>query len=222
VDKLFLSIVKINSNKIWQLSHTSEDDFDVVEMESKNPSVRLRRKATLALMRLMLTENGMFTPEQSQDIEIQRLESGEPILVSLSDLNRDLPWISISHSGPWIACLLSDAQSKACIDMEDLSKNRPVEKLAAHAFSDEETQYVLHMGKIGFYKLWTAKEAIAKCRGKGLSEALKMDIGSPFLKSAPRECTMVKLGEDSYSLYQKMTSFNVLFTIAKRNVVALS
>lgn len=192
-----------------------EDNIELMDREPSRPSLSLRRKATLILMRSMLIENGLFSLDQSKEIDIQRKDSGKPFLVSPSHQIGELPFISISHSGPWIACLLSDPHAESCIDIEDLTMNRPIKKLSSYAFSKDENKFVSEMGKIGFYTLWTAKEAIAKCRGQGLSTALKIDLSSQLATLRSKGYKVVKLGEVSYSLLQDTLSSNVFFTIAR-------
>ncbi len=62
------------------------------------------------------------------------------------------------------------------LDIEDLSLKRNFLNLAKHFFSMEEYEYVRKFGVMAFYKLWTAKEAIAKLRGRGLAEVLRIKL----------------------------------------------
>jgi 4'-phosphopantetheinyl transferase len=127
------------------------------------------------MVRDLLAKNGLLSSEDARRTTIEHRPSGEPYLSMPNEMTTRLH-ISISHSGLWCACLISDADQPAGIDLEDLSKERDFLHLAEHYFSKDEIEWVKKEGKLPFYKLWTAREAIAKRNGKGLSEALKIEL----------------------------------------------
>ena len=107
-----------------------------------------------------------FLPEQAEaDLNIQRTEKGKPFIVygdsgkAVSDVH-----VSVSHSGGYWACVVSD---QVCgLDLQEM---RPAEweRLAARFFSKQEGRYIKEAGLEGFYELWTRREALAKYTGLG-------------------------------------------------------
>jgi len=81
-----------------------------------------------------------------------------------------VPYLSISHSGDWIAGSIS--LSPIGIDIECLDKERDFIAIAEHVFSAPEVE-MLRAGKaselkMNFYRHWTLKECLAKQYGLGL------------------------------------------------------
>lgn len=208
----------MNSKKIRDFLNSPDNSYvlDFSELQKNRPSLAIRRLAALALTRALLIDKGFLSPEQAKTVEIHRKKSGEPFLFSSENIDHLLPTISISHSGPWIACLLSPKETPSFIDMEDMTLLRPYKKLSAYAFSEEENQLVLQTGALGFYKLWTAKEAIAKCNGKGLTYALNIDLGLQLSSSTPSPQTIVKVVETHYHLFQNIKKGTLFITIAQK------
>jgi 4'-phosphopantetheinyl transferase len=79
------------------------------------------------------------------------------------------PSVSLSHSGGWVACAISDA---GCIgiDIEAHSPRRTFIGIADAAFGPGEQSQVAADGAAGFYRIWTWKEAMAKASGVGIAE----------------------------------------------------
>jgi 4'-phosphopantetheinyl transferase len=202
---MFLSIKRINSN-------------DFPEIKKVRPSLEARRALALALARSLLTKQGVLTSEEAKQIEIHRLKSGKPFLKSPQRLKQVLPSISISHTGFWVGCLLSDKEIPAGLDIEDLTIDRPYKQLSEYAFSEEENQFVSETGQLGFYQLWTAKEAIAKCNGEGLSYAIKLDLGTQLETLSSHKVTIVKIKNKTYDLYQQIVDDSLVVTLARKKV----
>ncbi len=170
------------------------------------PSFQERREITHSLVKYLL-------PEIS-DLEVHRLATGQPVLVS-TDLSRQLPHISISHSGPWIGCVVSDPEDPIGLDLEDMSKNRSYKQIALYAFSDHENQYINKTGVEGFYRLWTAKEAIAKLQGKGLNTVLNTDLDLQLVDTLLEHPFIVRIGDEKYELTQKLIDGHVMCAFAR-------
>lgn len=72
------------------------------------------------------------------------------------------PFFSISHSGPWVACAVSQ-DSAVGLDIEMKDPGRELEALAAQAFDQDEmsrfNKLAVHERLTGFYELWSSKEA---------------------------------------------------------------
>jgi 4'-phosphopantetheinyl transferase len=153
-------------------------------------------------------------PEVSA-VEIYREKSGRPILVS-NTKNIILPNISISHSGSWIACVLSAFNDPACIDIEDIKIPRLYTQVAKYAFSQEEQKYILPGDKLEFYKLWTAKEAMAKCQGKGLKTVLRTNLGLQLCGTPLNKTIKVINKGKKYELLQSQFKNDLFYSIARK------
>jgi len=80
--------------------------------------------------------------------------------------------LSISHTGPWVACVLADFP--VGIDIEAIKPGRPVDEMAELFCSDQEqyalAQIVDERERLHrFYQLWTVKEAWLKQQESPLS-----------------------------------------------------
>lgn len=75
------------------------------------------------------------------------------------------PYFSLSHSGPFIACLLSPDVAVG-LDIEYAQAQRDVLALSQAAFSAEEHAWLLRqhedLRQAAFYRLWNCKEALYK------------------------------------------------------------
>ena len=112
-----------------------------------------------ALLHIGLREN---------DTAVAYTSQGKPFLPDYPEWH-----ISLSHSGNWAVCLLSDAPSS--VDIQQYRDGSFIaiaerhfsaaECAALQAFSPKEQQRL-------FFRLWCAKECVLKLRGTGLSGAL--------------------------------------------------
>ncbi len=107
-----------------------------------------------------------FLPELAEaDLDIQRTEKGKPFIV-YGDSGKAVSavHVSVSHSGGYWACVVSDR-----ICGLDLQEMRPAaaERLADRFFTLQEGLYIKEAGLSGFYELWTRREALAKYTGLG-------------------------------------------------------
>ena len=91
-------------------------------------------------------------------------EQGKPYLPGLPDVH-----FSLSHSGTWVLCALSDAEL-GC-DVEGTRRCDPA--LARRFFHPDETAWLLSLPPreqdAAFLRLWTLKESYLKAVGLGLS-----------------------------------------------------
>lgn len=102
-------------------------------------------------------------------------EYGKPYISEYSDI-----YFNISHSGDWAVCGIAD--DEIGIDIEKINKTQNIDVLcgaAEHIFTEPEQIY-LQSDSIHFYdrffRMWTAKEAMVKCSGCGLSGALEYQL----------------------------------------------
>lgn len=74
-----------------------------------------------------------------------------------------------SHSGDTLA--IAAGPAAVGIDIEHRKDNLPFLSLAAHAFLPGEAEAIKNAPDPGqlFYQLWTAKEAVMKCTGQGMT-----------------------------------------------------
>lgn len=191
-----LSILRFDSLDLKTAVETYAPSFDpsIFQENPRQFSRTTRRTAALALVRHLLITHHLIPASKVSLVTIQHRESGEPFLDMDMDMDLDLEdldnqhspalHISISHSGPWLACVLSPPDVRGCIDIEDRHKKRDYESIARRFFYPPEITCVQNQGSIGFYKIWTAKEALAKFHGQGLAHALSQNLNEPFLLGA--------------------------------------
>lgn len=172
--------------------------------------MRTRRLAALVLMRSILVQKGICQTEVALGVHIERFSSGQPYIKDEAGALQDVPFITISHSGRWIACCLSDADFPIGIDIEDMKLSRKIQDVASYAFFEDEVKAVRKEGREAFYKLWGAKEAIAKCYGKGLNQALSLDV------SAALEGNVIENQGHKFFLHQQKCDEELMLTLAQQ------
>lgn len=131
----------------------------------------LHRKQTVcadALARLMLAEPGGIAPPS---LRFVRSANGKPSCPALPLA------FSLSHSGGYAACAVS--ARPVGVDLEEV---RPLRPALLGILSGEERAWVGD-DAARFARLWTAKEALLKCRGAALGRLrhlpLAMSPGGP-------------------------------------------
>lgn len=115
----------------------------------------------------------------------------------LSPGGDDLFFFSLSHSGDYVACVISD---KPCgIDIEQ-HKNKPYHKLIPKICTEKEALEIHSIED--FYHFWTTKESLSKAIGLGLSlDFRQIEITDRLCqyKGNQYQCTPVS-APDGYSL----------------------
>lgn len=134
-----------------------------------------------SMLRQLLSEYLQLSPAE---IPITTTESGQPILAMA---NQPL-YFNLSHSCDFIAICISQTAPLG-IDIEKMQP-RPFLPIAHKYFSKHENIHLHGLAQdakeLYFYQLWTAKEAIAKACGKGISFGFKtielplLGIPTPF------------------------------------------
>ena len=120
------------------------------------------------LARKMIAEKSGVSEES---LEFSVTELGKPYLTEPE------VHFSISHSGDYVLCAVSDTPVGA-----DIEKTRPVEeRLIRRVCTDEEASFVLEGSDAAerlrrFFRVWTAKEAFFKCRGTGITDLKSVSI----------------------------------------------
>ena len=87
------------------------------------------------------------------------------------------PSFSLSHTENFAVAALSEEETPLGVDIEQLSSKRKTDALARRYFSSEElTRWERSPNKDQeFLRIWTEKEALSKCDGRGLSLLLKTE-----------------------------------------------
>lgn len=105
-------------------------------------------------------------------------DKGKPYLEKSSG-SKDLNvYFSLSHSEECVICAISHKEIGA--DIQQI-KQVDYDKIISRFFTPLEYEYYSQINSQGekesyFYKLWTRKEAYAKCTGKGLAGILHIDV----------------------------------------------
>ena len=108
---------------------------------------------------------------ETENIKICRTEKGKPFFSSEKEPELPHPIrYSVSHSGEWWGCLMSDEE--VGFDLEVHRERVNYEKIAKRFFTEEEYVYVQKNGAEAFFELWVRKEAFVKYLGAGLSFGL--------------------------------------------------
>jgi 4'-phosphopantetheinyl transferase len=114
------------------------------------------------LLRRVLAESLALTPSQ---IVLRERAQNAPLL--LLDASLPMPYFSLSHSGPWVACALS-MQSALGLDIELLDGERDLAGLAEQIFDSSELASFKALPeaekRLSFYQAWSSKEAHYKLR----------------------------------------------------------
>lgn len=108
-----------------------------------------------------------MTGVDAEKLDIRTSEYGKPYVFNIMGVH-----FNVSHSGEYVACIVSD---RPCgidiekIDEVDLS-------IAQRFFTKNECQYIVDCPKKQragrFYEIWTVKEAYVKLQGRGLGIGL--------------------------------------------------
>lgn len=102
-----------------------------------------------------------FYPDAKLPISYNRNENGKPYLT-------DYPLcISISHSGDYAVCAVSDTE--VGIDIQQIRKANF--RIAKRYFTSEECEYIGN-DELRFFELWSKKESYLKAIGTGITVPL--------------------------------------------------
>ena len=118
-----------------------------------------------ALLRGMLAD---LSDAPAERWRIASAASGAPIAVD--QRGGEVPAISLSHSGPWVACAASFV-GELGIDIELHKDTRDFVGIADRAFGTGERAATKRCGLARFYAIWTLREAVSKATGAGLRMA---------------------------------------------------
>lgn len=115
------------------------------------------------------TENREEFYKVIEKAEIKREENGKPYICAAdTDFLSDIEF-SVSHSGEFFACAVSD--KRVGIDIQEV-RDADIYGIAKRFFAAEERLYTDEKGELAFFDIWVRKEAVIKCTGKGMSQGL--------------------------------------------------
>ena len=102
-------------------------------------------------------------PSVPHPLDIAIHEGGKPYLTAAPDVH-----FSLSHSGAWVVCAVSD--HPVGVDIQQCRSFKP--NIADRFFHPDEVQYLSALPpaerETAFYTLWTLKESYVKADGRGL------------------------------------------------------
>ncbi|MCD2450047.1 4'-phosphopantetheinyl transferase superfamily protein [Methylicorpusculum oleiharenae] len=144
----------------------------------KQPSLRANYVQMQAKRRQILAQ---YLDEAPAALKFAKGQYGKPFLINDPELA-----FNVSHSAN---CLVV-AVSRNCdigVDVEAIKPRNNLQGLASRCFAAEEQTYWQALNQdqqlIGFYRLWTAKEAFVKAVGRGIALGLDrcvIDTRQPF------------------------------------------
>ena len=179
----YINISELNIDKISEC--VSKERVERA-MKFKAPIDRKRSIGAEYLLREMLNDKlGISFNSLTYD------DKGKPHIYD--ENGNDIIHFSLSHSGEYAACIISD---KPCgIDIEIHSAKRDYEKIAKRICTKDELSLIDSREK--FYKFWTLKESVLKALGLGLA----FDMRSVKIKSSDKFGTefVISANGNSYS-----------------------
>ena len=124
-----------------------------------------KRRQSIGVEQLLNYAVKTVCPEAETPLSIDADEHGKPML-------KNIPFfISLSHSGAYAACAISD--SEVGLDIEVDAEYKPA--VVKRFFTSLEADMIdkAEDKNFEFAKIWTAKECALKYTGQGLSRSLK-------------------------------------------------
>lgn len=112
---------------------------------------------------------GMLFPDMPLPPKIESDTNGKPFLTDYPKI-----YFNLSHSDQMAACAISDRPIG--IDIEHIGT--PNFKIAKRFFTENEQNFIDSSSDKtkAFYDIWTRKEALLKCTGRGLGAVSSSDV----------------------------------------------
>lgn len=131
----------------------------------------LKRRQGLGAELLLIHALSLWNKELTLPLSIETQAGGKPILSDQSI------HFSLSHSGNYVACAISDYPVGV-----DLEAERPLyDSLLHRVFSEKERQRILNSENTpaSFTEAWTRKESFLKATGEGLRAVKRFSVLDP-------------------------------------------
>ena len=158
-----MEIRKININEISDTEYSKTADFfpeTTKQIKDYRPDDKKRTLAGRYLLKKMIRE--LYGREE---FTVKLNENGKPYL--------DFCFFSISHSGDFAVCAVSDFP--VGVDIERMKGFKQRDKYML--FTPTESEYVNKSDPENrFFTLWTRKEAYIKAKGGKISDAAKVEL----------------------------------------------
>lgn len=136
---------------------------------------------------------------RSSDLRLRRTPKGKPFFE-----NAGAPFFSVSHSGEYWACAMTDRP--VGLDIQ-LHRGNHVEAVAARFFHPLEKEWLEEAGQGRFFDVWAAKESYVKYTGRGIDETFSRFSAIESGQPAESICTPDGTGwlcfvpfEETYSM----------------------
>ncbi|MBE5868548.1 MAG: 4'-phosphopantetheinyl transferase superfamily protein [Lachnospiraceae bacterium] len=175
---------KIDAHRLQKVEQTKMIKDKLLRMEAGlllQYAVKRRTEGTVTdssavICRQLQVDEILKTVGGPLDLSCAYGIQGKPYLEKFPEI-----YFSLSHSGEYALCALSDTEIGADIQQmceEENANRHREEQIAERQFSPEEREWMkaastpeerMHR----FYRLWTAKEAYMKLTGQGLSQGMK-------------------------------------------------
>lgn len=187
-----MEIRKININEISDIEYSKTADFfpeTTKQIKDYRPDDKKRTLAGRYLLKKMVKE--LYGREE---FTLAFNENGKPML--------DFCFFSISHSGDYAVCAVSD--SPVGVDIEHMKSFKQRDKYML--FTLRESEYVNECDcQNRFYTLWTRKEAYVKAKGGVISDAAKTELVTSVFK--------LKDNYDGFSFKTEITGGYILSVV---------
>ena len=164
----------INIKKISALGGAENAKINVFGESEVNRLVKIKNDSRRAESESALAALGEIIeaePKGEFEAEISRNANGRPCFVN------DDADLSLSHSGD-LAVAAFVRSGRIGVDVELVSDKRKARAVAERFFSEKEKRLISESSEplIEFFKLWTRKEALAKCRNMPLAVSMSTEI----------------------------------------------
>jgi len=162
---MYINIKRIRA--LEEREHAKIEIFGERETERLRKIKNEARRAESASALLALAE---LAGNRSQ-MKIKREESGRPAFETYTG---DL---SLSHSASLCVAALTES-GRVSVDIEKIDESRHTKDVAARFFSEKEKELVANASEptVEFFRIWTKREAAAKCKGQNLATRLSDDM----------------------------------------------
>jgi 4'-phosphopantetheinyl transferase len=178
---------------------------------SRQQALLLRKQQILQLKHQLLS---VKVHQSLTESDFEKTDWGKPFL-------KDHPSFAFnqSHSHQHYVLASSWQQQDIGIDVEDLDRVVRFERLAQHAFHEEE--YALwqshEQDPILWFKIWTTKEAVLKASGLGIRMSMNKLNTKIHVEHMGGICQHPELGTFAYQHYQLS---NCILTVAWRSALS--
>ena len=153
-----LDLRQCDVNHWLDLLPTLPEDRQQRGLACRFPEDQSRTAGAGWLLQSVLEQAGIPAAQQ----RFTRNPWGKPQLSNQEDLQ-----FSLSHSGPWVVCALSDTPVGV-----DVEQPRCTPAVAKRYFQPAELENLDRVDAVALTRLWTAKEAFVKALGRGLTMPL--------------------------------------------------